>query len=988
MKNKVACRTRISAAVALALGAGFVPYALAQQAGDVQRIEVTGSRLPSLSLEGPSPVTVLNAQDIKFDGAGKTEDLLRQLPMAADAQQAYLANGATGTAQVNLRGLGSTRNLVLVNGRRLPPGSPLQGGYSADLNEIPAGLVQRVEILTGSASAVYGSDAVSGVVNFIMRDNFEGLQVNLNHSFYNHSQGSFVSGVVAGRAAGGNPQYVVPGDVTSDGDVFNASVLMGGNFASGRGNATVYFDWKKEDPILEATRDFSACAVDPDGAGGWICNGSSTSFPGRFFLNQGTFTVADAAGNVRPFTTNDQFNYAPYNYFRRPDERYSFGAFAHYDLFSNLRVYTELGFHTDRTLAQIAPSGMFGLPVNVQSNNPLLTPGWIGALTASNAANTDANGNPAPLPFDANNPAAITILRRNIEGGGRVDDLRHESFRFVFGFKGEAFKYWNYDVSMQTGRVTLSENYLNEFSRVKAARAMDAVTDANGNVVCRSVVDGSDPNCVPYNLWSLGAITPAALRYIQSSGFEEGYTQQQILTTNWTVDLGNYGIKLPTARNGVGLSLGSERRQEEMQLRTDQEYATGDLFGQGGPTIGRAGKTQVGEYFGELRVPLIEKHPMADLLSVSASYRHSKYTRPTEKTANTYGAGIEWAPVHAYKLRASYQKAIRAPNLEDLFLAQGTNLFGLNNDPCGPNPTATLAQCQRSGITPGQYGAAILQNVAGQYNYLQGGNTALDPEKAKSKTFGLVFQPTRNLSGSIDYWDIKIEDYISAPPPSTVLNQCIFNNVGCANVQRDQFGTLWLLPSGFVTALNSNLGGIRTKGWDFAASYNHSLGRYGNFGLHYLGSLMTKWVFEPIKGLGEFDCAGYFGFNCLGVYPKYRHKLRASWTTPWNVELALTWRHIDKVKNEATSGDPQLADPTVDPLIAEMAKRDYLDIAGSWRINKTFSLSGGINNITDKDPPIVGGTQADPTIGGNGNTFPGVYDVLGRLVFINLQANF
>src|SRR5881409_2119757 len=266
-------------------------------AEQVERIEITGSRLPVVNVEGPSPVTTLNAQDIKFDGHAKAEDLLNQLPQVFTSQGSASSNGATGTANVNLRNLGPTRNLVLVNGRRLPPGSPRSGSdsYAADLNQIPAPLVQRVELLTGGASAVYGSDAISGVVNFIMNDRFEGLQIDADRSFYNHQQHNpqGVADIVATRAASNPSQFRVPGDVGADGAINNFSVLMGRNFADNRGNATVFFNYKDEKPVLQGSRDFSACAL---GQGAQFnCRGSGTAFPGSFIMNL-------AAANPPTFT--------------------------------------------------------------------------------------------------------------------------------------------------------------------------------------------------------------------------------------------------------------------------------------------------------------------------------------------------------------------------------------------------------------------------------------------------------------------------------------------------------------------------------------------------------------------------------------------------------------------------------------------------------------------------------------------------------------
>src|SRR5438105_11598284 len=279
----------VATQVALAV---FAQLAYAQQpvqtAERVERIEVTGSRIPTVEAEGPSPITVMTQQEIRTDGLSKTEDLLNTLPQVYAAQGSNASNGATGTAQVNLRGLGPTRNLVLLNGRRLPPGSPATGGYTAyaaDLNQIPAALIQRVEVLTGGASAVYGSDAISGVVNFIMNDRFEGLQVDYYHSFYNHQQHNpnGIADVIAARERTNPSQFHVPGDVNSDGRVNGVSLLMGRNFADNKGNATLFLGYKKEDAVTEASRDFSECALNAgDSFTTAGCGGSSTSATGRF----------------------------------------------------------------------------------------------------------------------------------------------------------------------------------------------------------------------------------------------------------------------------------------------------------------------------------------------------------------------------------------------------------------------------------------------------------------------------------------------------------------------------------------------------------------------------------------------------------------------------------------------------------------------------------------------------------------------------------
>jgi outer membrane receptor protein involved in Fe transport len=984
----------VATQVALAVMAQFA-YAQQQVAERVERVEITGTRLPALNVEGPSPVTVMDAQEIRMDGLSKTEDLLNALPQVFASQNSNMSNGATGTANVNLRGLGPTRNLVLLNGRRLPAGSPRSGAASAaaDLNQIPAPLIQRVELLTGGASAVYGSDAITGVVNFIMNDRFEGLQIDLYHSFYNHQQQNpnGIADVVNARHATNPSQFNVPGDV-NDGAVNGISLLMGRNFADNKGNATAYFAYKKEAAVSQANRDFSACALNQGTS--FTCGGSSTSFPGRFIMDNGVSrTVADSAGNTRAFAAaTDQFNFGPYNYYRRPSEQLSFNTFAHLDLTPKVRAYTELGFHDNKTNAVIAPSGIFLTPQTIFFENPLLSPAWRADIAANSATPFAATGN----------TATVVIGRRNIEGGGRDDNIRHSSYRAVMGAKGDLNKTWTYDAFFQTATVLYQSTYRNDFSNVRIGRALDVVTDpATGAPTCRSALPDAtgvivDANCRPYNIWRLGGVTQDALDYLQTPGLQNGETRMHVMGATVQADLGNYGLKMPTARDGLAFAFGLERRKESLTLQTDTEFETGDLAGQGGATRSVSGKLDVDEWFTEARLPLAQRMPLADLLSVNGSYRRSNYS--TGKTTDTYGVGAEWAPVRNYRARASYQHAIRHANIQELFQPQGNNLFGFA-DPCGTGtgaggaliaPTATFAQCARTGLTAAQYNSAagqILINPAGQYNFLQGGNPNLDPEKANTYTVGLVMTPVRNFTASIDWWDIKIDDAIGNAPPSTVFTQCLTAGQFCSQVQRDARGTLWLFTNGRVVALNQNLGQYHTTGLDIAANYTWRMGNAGGFGIHFLGSWLDTWEFEPIKGTGKFDCAGLYGPQCGAPNPVWRHKARASWATPWNVDLALTWRHIDKIKHEFTSSDPLLAG-SIPATDAELAARDYFDLAGQWNINKTFSLRAGVNNLFDKDPPIVSNISADPSIFGNGNTFPQVYDALGRLIFLNLTMKF
>ncbi|MCC7099145.1 MAG: TonB-dependent receptor plug domain-containing protein, partial [Rubrivivax sp.] len=433
--------TLLSRGLMLAFGGSVALATLPALAQDTQRIEVTGSRIKTLASEGASPVTTVSAQDIKIDGAKNVESILNNLPQVFADQNATVSNGASGTASVNLRGLGSDRTLVLVNGRRMPMGSA--NTSSPDLNAIPTGLIRRVDVLTGGASAVYGSDAVAGVVNFILDDRFEGVEVEFNHGFYNHRQqnAAGIGDIIAAREAVSPQEFKVPGNKSSDGKSTSFGLLMGSNFGN-RGNATLYVNYKKDDALLQSERDFSACAVGM-GAAGFVCGGSGTAATGRITnLNDGkVWTAADSAGNARLYKGTDAYNYGPTNYFQRPSERWAGRASLNYDITDNARAYANFAFHDDSTTAQVAPGGIFGNIVTVNYDNPLLTDSWRAALGLTN-------------PGDSTD---VVVQRRNVEGGGRQSQFRNTSFRTEVGVKGEIGK-WSYDVFGISARVIYSQS--------------------------------------------------------------------------------------------------------------------------------------------------------------------------------------------------------------------------------------------------------------------------------------------------------------------------------------------------------------------------------------------------------------------------------------------------------------------------------------------------------------------------------------------------
>jgi iron complex outermembrane recepter protein len=964
-------RTKIATSVLVALGGTIALAGMPAFAQTSERIEVTGSRIKSLSVDTVAPVTVIDAKEIKVDGVRNVESFLNNLPQVFASQGASVSNGSTGTANVNLRGLGASRTLTLVNGRRLPYGSP--NNVAADLNQIPAGLIKRVELLTGGASSIYGSDAVAGVVNFIMNDRFEGVQVDLNHSFFNHKQKNTagVADVVAGRALTNAAEFKVPGNKSSDGKSTNFNLLLGGNFDSNKGNATVFFNYKKDDALTQSERDFSACTVGaPTAAGVFTCGGSGTNATGRItnLTTNTVWTNADANGTARRFANaTDQYNFGPLNFYQRPSERFGFNAYANYQVAPEAKVYVEFSSHDDLTVAQIAPGGAFGSVHTVKFDNPLLSASWKAALGLTKAGDS----------------TDIVLQRRNVEGGGRQSEFRNTSFRTVLGVKGDIGP-WNYDAYAIEGKVIYAQSEQNYFLSPRIDRAMDVV-NVNGVAQCAS---GTDDGCVPYNPWKIGGVTAAQLAYLQTPGFRKGSTNLSMQGVSAGVDLGEYGVKLPWAKNGLGLSMGLEHRAEKLKLATDPATTAGELSGSGGPTPGLTGGNSVNEVFGELRMPIIEKAFLADLLQLTASGRTSKYS--TGIKANTYGLGLEWAPVQEAKLRASFNRAIRAPNLVDLFSVQGNALYDNDEDPCaGTTPTATLAQCARTGVTAAQYGT-IQDSPAGQYNYLSGGNPNLKPESAKSVAVGLVLTPFRELSFTFDYFDIKIKDYISIILPTTTLSKCLATGEArfCSLITRDRLGTLWLLPQATIDGRNLNVGGLSTSGFDVAASYSQKLDGLGSLAVGYNATVLRTLNTEELPGEGTYNCAGLYGVTkCGSPNPKYRHKLRATWTSPFDFEMAVTWRHFSKVLWEITSSDPLLNpnNATANDRERELAAQNYLDLAASFTPVKGLTLSIGINNLLDKDPPI---TSRLPVGQGNGNTFPQVYDAFGRKLFFTGSYKF
>jgi iron complex outermembrane receptor protein len=963
---------------------------------EVSEIVVTGSRIPQPNLTSASPITVVGAQDVKLQGVTRTEDLLNSLPQVMASQGGGVSNGSQGIATLDLRGLGPARTLVLVNGRRVAPGDP--ANPVTDLNFIPAPLIERVDVLTGGASAVYGSDAVAGVVNFIMLKNFEGVRLDVNVGEYQHdNDDSFIQGRNTAKG------FSAPTGSIWDGRQTSVTAVMGINSSDGKGNATIYAGYRNVQKVLEAARDYSFCSLAESKTTGFNCSGSGTTAQTHIFSNDLANAslpynfIVDKGGpgnTVRTTLPTDVFNFAPLNYYQRPDEQYLAGAFAHYELNPHVDVYSEFMFMDDHTVAQIAPSGVFGQTFNIACNSPLLSAQEVTTLCTN-----------AGIP--ATGTASLAILRRNVEGGNRQDNLRHTDYRFVVGAKGDINDDWSYDVYGQLGRTVYQEEYLNDVSLRRTANALNATTDATGNLICADATARNE-GCVPWQLFTVTGATPAAVNYVSTPGFKEGSTTEMIVDASVTGKLGF--LKSPWATDPVGIAAGTEYRRENLELRVDSEFATGDLAGQGGPTPAVSGSFDVYELFGEARVPLAQDMPFAKDLSLDVGYRYSDYS--SAGTTDTYKIEGDWKPIDDIRFRASYERAVRAPNIVELFTPQAIGL-SLSSDPCaGPAPTATQAQCLNTGLTAGQYGH-IPANPAAQYNGLTGGNPNLAPEKADTYSAGFVFTPSffPGFSLTVDYFNIKVNNYIQALDPNLTLASCLQQGGAlCALVHRNPAnGSLWLgnpgnlAQDGFVVGTNVNVGFLQTKGWDIEATYRTDLDRFGlnNWGrvaLNFNGTILDNFITDPgipttdANGhqVTQYDCAGLYGTTtCAQPRPKWKHRVRLTWTTPWTgFELSGAWRYIGEVSDMHTSSNPFLHGGNTFAIDSKLGAQSYFDLTAQYRLQDRYTFRLGVNNIFDKQPPLVGSTAGGNSIYFNGNTYPTVYDALGRFAFIGVTADF
>jgi iron complex outermembrane recepter protein len=976
-------RGRLSASVApVVLGLAMIsmpayaqtaPAADDEAAAEGETIVVTGSLIRNPNIESSSPVQVIGAEEIELRQSSNAEQLLRTLPGVVPSIGANQNNGNGGSSFVDLRNLGPNRNLVLIDGVRLVPagGAGQVSSSTFDLNNIPLALVERVDALTGGASTTYGADAVSGVVNFITKKNFTGLVA------------SFSEGI----------------SEKGDGNALRADLTIGGNFDDGKGNAVLSVGYQESDPVSQGDRGFSLFTI--SSTNGRASGASLTSVPT-------SIQFTDPAGSflqLSPDSTSlipqyQSFNFNPFNIFTTPFQRFNIYGAANYEVSDKVEVYARGLFSRNSVKTIIAPSGIFGATLTINGNNPTLRPNIRDQICTLNgiALGAACNTNQAiPLPG---------VYRRLVELGPRQSEFITNIFDYRAGFKYNVTDSVNLDVygayGQSTNTQTLSGYVLN-------SRVQQALTATN---VCTNTANG----CVPLNLFGpAGSITPAQVGFIQGVS---SVANTASLGQVHGVLSGDFGYTLPSASEPISFAVGGEYRKYAAGVQPDSlSQIPGELGGAGGAVLPVKGGFDVKEAFGELIVPLVSDKPFFNELSLEAGVRYSKYRINTVGTpkfnATTYKFGGNWEPADGLKIRGNYQRAVRAPNIGELFAPVVTGLVTLTNDPCAlaaPVGNALLTNvCLGQGASAVQIGR-IPNPTAGQANQTSGGNAFLKPEKANTYTAGVVIQPKKLISGltlTVDYFNIKVKNAVSNPAVSDVLGAC-FNNLtaasatsaACTSIRRNPTNGSLSGPQGTVSGIPlplSNLGKIETDGLDFTLNYKRDLG-FAEYSSSFNGTYTFNSKFQASPSSINRECIGLYSSNCGSLQPKLAFNQRTSLKFD-SVEVSLLWTRIGKLKYEGTEADfiargftatsrnlfrgvitnnrginSSLAGKQVD--FNRIKARNYYDLTTRFNASDNFDITVSVINLLNSKPPIVGAQAGG--LNNAGNTYPSSYDAVGR----------
>lgn len=1019
MKTRERCRAQRACVMALAISGVEIwvaPPLWAQEqpekpADALQEVLVTGSRIARDSFDASTPVTVVTATDIKLSGTVNIEDVLTESPQfIASTNGGATANTVPGgTADVNLRGFGAARNLVLVNGRRFAIYGPEQ---VTDLNTIPTALIERTEVVTGGSSAVYGSDAITGVVNFIMRENFEGVELT-------------------GQTAYDSPTTT---------PTYNLDFTVGGNFAAGRGNAVVSVNYLNRGAITRGERGdwaffslsdgcvtpASASRTNPGvpfsvpanttcraaggvpgliaGGSGDIPNGRFTGLPtpgspqsnpnldaalraaGLAGLGARGFTFDDTGTTARPaLTPQDDFNLGPDNYLQVPQERWMLNAFSHYDFADKATGYLEFHFSNNRVDQQLAATNING-PFLLNIGNPHLSPQMQEVLRQLDLRETAPSTVTAGTLQLTNNPndgfAVLNIGRRLVELPLRANTSDRNVWRTAIGLRGDLgsasarfLRELSYDVYYSFARTEETSRQEGNASRSRFQAGLLSVGSAS------PVVNPFGQN-----------ISSAGVSAIGIGATNVTEAELQVAAAN----LAGKAFDLPAGP--VGFSLGVEWRYTSAQFTPDEFLRSGDVvgFNAGQPT---GGTVTAKEVFGEIRVPLLSELPVIEKLTANGAFRSSDYDLEGVGSVWTYLYGLDWRLTRDLSFRGQFQRAIRAPNVAELFGGLRRSVDPAT-DPCSSRqPAAQRTDAVRQLCIASGVPAALVFGQGVQSNDIIegffGGNPDVGEEISDTRTFGAVITPrfAPDLALSIDYFHITLDGAIAqlGGGLNNTLNLCFnviqdINSEFCQAISRNPL--TGEIGSPFTAQIrNANTGGFETSGVDLQARY-HIDADWGLLGDRSSSrfDLSTSWTwtdeltFTPVQALPNIKnfCVGAYGTTCGEPVPEYKGIVRATWNTG-PLSLSLRDRYIGSVTvdryllpKRAGTAAPALADLTNPKLAAQ----NYVDLSFQYDFAKAFELFGGVRNILDNDPPVVGSAQV------RANTWPATYDVNGREYFL------
>lgn len=1011
-------------AIRLALGTGIAAVSVvgiaAEEAAELAPVQVTGSRLSLIELEGSNPVTVLTREDITRVGYNSVGQLLQAMPsMSGSPINTFTNNGGNGSTQVDLRGLGASRTLVLINGRR--------ADFAGDLNSFPVAMVERIEVLKEGASAIYGADAVAGVVNIITRSDFEGMEVSATHSNWNvtNAPTQRFSGIAGGNTDHGNfvfgfdfveqkeafqdelgqiymryPITVTDGDgyrrngLVTDGPNQNAVILgsssnPGGYFFGdfdGDGSITGGAPFFAGGP--STAREFLTLDYRFTGTGEDPCTGDS-----RDYEPAADFGGLDADDSWHPFGSGscDGYNFNPDNYIQTPNKRISFFVQGTHEINDDLVFFAEAQFQRRESEQFLAP-----LPYFSDVGDPGFGFQWF-SDTESDA--TDPDGNPIPdgVPDDfvagngvsaANyyNPFGIDVFarRRMVEFSGRRFFQTRDAYRSVLGVNGLIADRWNYEISYNYSETQRTDTDFGQFYGPNLVRALGPSFDIDPSdssvvpgvdIVCGDPgsdgIPGNDDDniiagCVPLNMFGgPGTITQAMIDYVGVALNDRIDSRTDVISASISGDL----VELPFG--WMQGAFGAERRREKLQSVPDSSKVNDVVTGNTGAIT--AGSKEINSVFVEFAAPLLADLPMAEALNLTAGFRQDKFK--TFGSANSFNVGLKWLPVDDILIRTTIGESFREPTIGDLFAGQADS-FPEASDPCGAisasgevafrDLTSEQQQnCIDDGVPAGGWGDGGTTQIRSRV----GGNAEVGPEKGESFTAGIAWSPSMlpGFSALLDYWDFEVTETIGALATQTILNNCALKGIDCDLIERAP-GTGSIVA---VTALTDNLGTLTAKGIDLELQYAHSTS-FGAFDHRLLVTRLTERTFQESAAAVVADLEGQFDNTFIGdsSFPE----TRLVYTADWMLGAFGASARLEHISSMEDNNDAGLGTLTVDSVT-------YLDLTGQWRLDSGTTFGVGITNVTDEDPPYINS-------GFNSNVDESVHRVMGTGYFIRVTQRF